>query len=186
MGFDDRLVEITRERHRLVIDLAYAGAGNLTGRPIYANACCLLRREAEPGLRRAVELAALCGLGLKILDAYRPPRAQERIWQWLPDPRYVARGGSGNHSRGVALDLTLVDGAGEALDMGTAFDAMVDLSRPFHPDLPPGPQRNRLWLLGIMTQAGFRQSDTEWWHYQLPDAHTFPVIDDDRISCRTD
>jgi D-alanyl-D-alanine dipeptidase len=183
MGFDDRLVEITGVRHRVIIDLAYARGGNLTGRPIYANSCCLLRREAEPGLCRAVGLAALCGLGLKILDGYRPPLAQERLWQFLPDPRYVARGGSGNHSRGIALDLTLVDGAGEELDMGTAFDSMTESSRHFHPDLPPQEQRNRLWLLGIMTQAGFQCSDSEWWHYQLPDAGAYPVLLDDRITC---
>ena len=70
---ESRLVELTPERHRLVIGLAYAAPGNFTGRAIYANTCCLLRREAAQGLARAAELAALCGFRLKVLDAYRPP-----------------------------------------------------------------------------------------------------------------
>jgi len=186
MGFDERLVEITAERHGVVIDLVYAHAGNLTGRPIYGTACCLLRREAEARLVRAVALAGLAGLGLKLFDAYRPAAAQELLWKSVPDPRYVAntRVGS-NHSRGTALDLTLVERDGKELDMGTGFDAMVDLSHHFHPDLPPPAQRNRLWLLGIMSQAGFQPIDSEWWHYELPEARSFPMIQDDRVRCAT-
>ncbi len=179
---EGRLVELTEERHGLVIGLAYAGPGNLTGRAIYANTCCLLRRKAAQGLVQAAEWAALCGFRLKVLDAYRPPWAQERLWRHLPDPRYVADAETGScHSRGVAVDLTLVDDQGRDLDMGTPFDAMEEPARHFFPALPPQVQRNRIVLLGIMTQAGFQASDTEWWHYQLPGARSYPMLQDDRV-----
>ena len=32
-------------------------------------------------------------------------------------------------------------------------------------------------LLTIMLEAGFVHHPHEWWHYQLPDAHQFPLID---------
>jgi D-alanyl-D-alanine dipeptidase len=75
----------------------------------------------------------------------------------------------------VAVDLTLVDEQGQNLDMGTAFDAMVEQSHHFHPSLTPVVHRNRFLLLGIMTQAGFQSLDEEWWHYQLPDARSYPI-----------
>lgn len=179
---DDRLVELDPERHGLAIGLAYAGPGNLAGAPVYGNRRCLVHRDAEPGLVRAAAWAAQCGLRLKVLDAYRPPWAQERLWQALPDPRFVASAAVGScHTRGVAVDVTLEDFQGGELDMGVPFDAMVDEARHFHPSLVPAVQRNRAVLLAIMIHAGFQASDTEWWHYQLPAAGAYPLLQDDRL-----
>lgn len=186
MNHPSPLIEITEKKHKLLIDLVYAGPDNFTGAPVYETTHCLLHREAEPHLKKAVELAALAGLKIKLFDGYRPPQAQEVFWKRLPDPRYVADVSQGsNHSRGVAVDLTLVDGNGKDLEMGTGFDAMVDLSHHFHPGLDPRVQRNRLCLLGIMTEAGFKRIDSEWWHYELPDARSYPLITESTMLCRT-
>ncbi|MBA5735579.1 M15 family metallopeptidase, partial [Escherichia coli] len=70
------------------------------------------------------------------------------LWDFLPDPNFIADLGRGsNHSRGTALDLTLVGADGEPLDMGTGFDEMVAASGHFHAGLPEAVQRNRLLLL---------------------------------------
>lgn len=171
------LVEITQETHRVVLDLAYAGSRNFTGRPVYDSGRCWLHQDAERRLLLAVRLAAQAGLRLKILDAYRSPQAHEVLCQHISDPRYIADPKRGSHhSRGVAVDLTLVDDQGRELDMGTPFDSMVQASHHFHPELSPEVHRNRLLLLGIMTQAGFEPLDEEWWHYQMPDARSYPLI----------
>ena len=70
----------------------------------------------------------------------------------------------------------------EPLDMGTGFDVMEEKSHPFYPDLPVQVQRNRLLLLGIMLASGFRAIDTEWWHYELPDADNYPLLEDNQTS----
>lgn len=184
MRCDDRLVEITRERHQVTIELAYARAGNFTGHPIYAAECCLLHLEAEPGLLRAAAMALMAGLRLKLLDAYRPQQAQDRLWRFLPNPLYVAEAGRGsNHSRGVALDVTLEDPQGRELDMGTPFDAMEPRAHHLAPGLGPEVNRNRFLLLGIMAHAGFRAIESEWWHYELPEARAFPLLQDERVPC---
>ena len=171
------LVEITRGTHGVLIDMVYAGSDNLTGRPVYETDRCWLHRDVESSLARAVQLAALAGMKLKVLDAYRSPQAHEVLCRYVSDPRYIADPKRGsNHSRGVAVDLTLVDGQGRALDMGTPFDAMVEASHHFHPSLAPEVHRNRFLLLGIMTQAGFLSLAEEWWHYQIPDARSYPLI----------
>jgi D-alanyl-D-alanine dipeptidase len=90
----------------------------------------------------------------------------------------VAELGRGsNHSRGTAIDLTLLDASGSELDMGTGFDAMTIESEHFHPGLPEHVQRHRLLLLGIMHAAGFAHIKSEWWHYELPGSRALPLID---------
>jgi zinc D-Ala-D-Ala dipeptidase len=173
-----RLLQITPETHRVQIDLAYATDRNFTGKPIYKTAHCLLLEPAEAALRRAVAIAATIGTTLRIFDAYRPPQAQQVLWNFLPDPTYIAELGRGsNHSRGTAIDLTLVDASGVELNMGTGFDAMVAASEHFHPGLPEHVQRNRTLLLGVMHGAGFTHIVSEWWHYELPGSRDLPVID---------
>lgn len=173
-----QLVEITPASHDVEIDLVYATDRNLTGKPIYRAAHCLLLEPAEAALRRAVGLARNIGMKLRIFDAYRPPQAQQVLWDFLPDPTYVADLSLGsNHSRGTAIDLTLVGADGEALDMGTGFDAMTIESEHFHPDLPEPIQRNRTLLLGVMHGAGFTHIKSEWWHYELPHSHALALID---------
>lgn len=173
-----QLIHITPQSHHVDIDLVYATDRNFTGKPIYKEAHCLLLAPAETGLRKAVELAASVGMKLRIFDAYRPPQAQKVLWDFLPDPTFIAELGRGsNHSRGTALDLTLIDANGEELDMGTGFDAMVKESEHFHQGLPQHVQRNRLLLLGIMHASGFTHIPSEWWHYEIPGSRALPVID---------
>src|SRR5690348_18221419 len=50
----------------------------------------LFRSDAVAKLARTVELAKGLGLRLKIFDAYRPPEAQWRLWEFLADPRFIA------------------------------------------------------------------------------------------------
>ena len=175
----DRLIPIVSDTHDVAIDLVYATDRNLTGKPIYRAAHCLLLEPAETALRRAVAIARGAGLRLHIFDAYRPPRAQQALWDFLPDPTYIADVKIGsNHSRGTAIDLTLLDANGTALDMETGFDDMTAASAHFAEGLSPSVQRNRLLLLGVMQAAGFTHIPSEWWHYELPGSRALPLIDD--------
>lgn len=173
------LVEITPESHGVLIDLAYATPENFTGKPVYARAGCYLNPEAEGLLRRAVDLAAVQGWRLRIFDAFRPEEAQWVLWNHTPDPDFLADPRRGSpHSRGAAIDLTLVDAAGNDLPMGTPFDLFSPLSHHGNPDIPVEAQRNRLLLMGLMTTAGWDFYRKEWWHYQLFDSRRFPVLPD--------
>lgn len=174
------LVEIDADTFQVQIDMIYAGADNLAGRVIYPTARCLLHRQAAECLKQASLFALQAGFTLRIYDAYRPPYAQYLLWEALPNNDYVRDPHLGSHhSRGVAVDLTLVDSDGEPLDMGTAFDAMEEKSHQHYSDLPVSVQRNRLLLLGIMLGAGFQAIATEWWHYELPNADDYPLLEDE-------
>ena len=120
------------------------------------------------------------GYRLKIFDAFRPSEAQWALWNHTPDPNFLADPKRGSpHSMGAAVDLTLIDGSGAELDMGTAFDAFTPLSHHANLAIPPTAQRNRAILLGIMTAAGWDFYRNEWWHYQLFHARErYPVLSD--------
>ena len=173
------IVEITQQSHGVEIELAYATAQNFTGTPIYAAAHCYLNSEAAARLVRAVELAARFGLILRIFDALRPAEAQWALWRHTPDPEFLADPRRGSpHSRGAAVDLTLVDSTGAPLDMGTPFDAFTPLSHHANDAVSTAAQRNRMLLLGLMTAAGWDFYSKEWWHYQLFDSRRYPLMAD--------
>jgi D-alanyl-D-alanine dipeptidase len=171
------LIAIAPPEFDVDITLAYATQSNLTGHPIYRNAECWLHREAAERLSAAIALARPLGLRLRIFDALRPVEAQWALWNVNPDPEFLADPRRGSpHSRGAAVDLTLLDPTGEALDMGTEFDAFTPLSHHGRTDVSTEAQRNRLLLMGLMTAAGWDFYRNEWWHYQLFDARRFPLV----------
>ncbi|MCW5745435.1 MAG: D-alanyl-D-alanine dipeptidase [Alphaproteobacteria bacterium] len=176
------IVEIAPPEFDVDIALAYATAANITGQPIYRNPRCWLRRTAAWHLQRAIELAAPLGLRLRIFDALRPTQAQWALWAANPDPEFLADPRRGSpHSRGVAVDLTLIDRDGQELDMGTPFDAFTPLAYHASTDVSLDAQRNRLLLLGLMTAAGWDFYRNEWWHYQLFDARRFALVADEDL-----
>ena len=100
------------------------------------------------------------------------------MWDKLPDPNFIAPPYKGSpHSRGVAVDLTLTHD-GEDLDMGTDFDEFSRLSYHGNTEISKKSFKNRLILLGIMTDSGWDFYRNEWWHYQLFNSKQFPIIND--------
>ncbi len=170
------LLPVATPERELDIQLAYATANNFTGKPVYRHARAFLHADALTALDRAILLARAQGFRFRIFDAYRPPEAQWVMWNHTPDPEFLADPRRGSpHSRGVAVDLTLLDGEGRELDMGTGFDAFTPLSHHASLDVSARAQANRYTLLGIMTAAGWDFYRNEWWHYQLFNSRTYPL-----------
>ena len=162
------------------IDLRYATPDNFTQKQIYHHASAYLHQDALAALVHAAELAMAQGWRLRLLDAYRPSVAQWRLWETLPDPRFVADPRQGSmHTRGVAVDLTLCTASGVPLSMGTEFDEMTQASFHGSTAIAPIAQQNRCLLLGIMTLAGWAHHPYEWWHYNLPDPTRYPLLRDE-------
>ena len=178
------LVAITPRVFDVDVTLAYATDANLTGRPVYRNAECWLHRAAADKLATAIALARPLGYRLRLFDALRPVEAQWTLWNARPDPEFLADPRRGSpHSRGVAIDLTLTDEAGE-LDMGTGFDAFTPLSHHANTEVSLQAQRHRFTLLGIMSAAGWDFYSREWWHYQLFQPRTYPLLSDSVLAER--
>jgi D-alanyl-D-alanine dipeptidase len=173
------LIEILPETHDVEIEIEYATVNNFTGKPVYQRPACYLHPEAEDLLRKAVKLAKTLSLRLRVFDAFRPSEAQWVLWAHTPDPDFLSDPRHGSpHSRGAAIDLTLVDLEGQALEMGTTFDSFTSRSHHGSMSVNSEAQRNRVLLMGIMTTAGWDFYRNEWWHYQLFNARRLPLLSD--------
>lgn len=75
------------------------------------------------------------------------------------------------HTTGGAIDLTLLDESGSELEMGTGFDEFSDLTytAAFENEKNRIVRDNRRLLYHIMTNAGFTNLPSEWWHYDYGD-----------------
>jgi D-alanyl-D-alanine dipeptidase len=76
---------------------------------------------------------------------------------------------------GAAVDLTLVDGGGAELPMGTEVNAdPEDGNRACHtdaPEIPAQARANRRLLSAALGTAGFVNYPTEWWHWSYGDRY---------------
>jgi zinc D-Ala-D-Ala dipeptidase len=170
------------------LEMSYASTENFTGEIVAGY-------KARKAYLAKVPALALCevqadalnqGLSLKIFDSYRPVKAVAFFQEWAKRPEtnphlkelfyplftrqqlfeqgYIAKQSS--HSRGSAVDLTLVDTkTGKALDMGSAFDYFDDLSHTESPKVTATQLKNRMLLKVLMEARGFKNFSQEWWHY---------------------
>ncbi|HWK94388.1 MAG TPA: M15 family metallopeptidase [Pseudolabrys sp.] len=196
-------------------DMRYAGSDNFTGRPLpgYDAAECMLRRPVALALSRVQADLLKSGYTLKVYDCYRPTRAVSAMVRWVRDPKpavdttrfypkidkttllsgYISNRSA--HSRGVAVDLTVVplnappaapfDPAARyvactasaavrapdaSLDMGTGFDCFDVKSHTASTSITPTQAANRRILLDAMRRHGFTNYKREWWHFSFDNA----------------
>jgi D-alanyl-D-alanine dipeptidase len=203
-------------------DMRYTGADNFTGRtlPGYGRGACWLHRATALALKRVQADVVARGFSLKVYDCYRPVRAAAAMAHWAasPDREHTRRfypalekrhlfalgyiASRSAHSRGVAVDLTLVphDAAAPAtydltarygsctaeaarrapddsIDMGTGFDCFDAKSRARAAGLTPQQRANRALLVDAMRRHGFHNYAREWWHFTYPAAASVRAYD---------
>jgi zinc D-Ala-D-Ala dipeptidase len=175
-----QMVDIKKLIPNIVLDLKYATTDNFMKIKLYPPIkTTYLRKEAAIALQKVQQELNKQGLGLKIFDAYRPYHVTEKMWEPVQDDRYAAdpKKGSG-HNRGVAIDLTIIDlKIKKELNMGTGFDNFSDTAHTDFIHLPQQVLQNRNLLKTTMEKNGFKVLDTEWWHFYLPNAKEFELLD---------
>ena len=186
-----------------VQEIRYHSTYNFIGDRIdgYEEPVALITKEAARALKSAANELIVQGYRLKVFDAYRPATAVKHFVLWgiedtdirmkpyfYPDLQkqelfskgYIAKQSS--HSRGSAVDLTLLDMiTGKELDMGSPFDYFGEISHPDFTGITDEQYDNRMRLQSVMLRNGFAPLDCEWWHFMLadepyPDTYfSFPV-----------
>ena len=187
----------------IVQEIRYHSTFNFVGERVdgYEEPVALLTKEAARALKAAANEVNVQGYRLKVFDAYRPAMAVRHFVLWgiedldlrmkpffYPDLEkqelfrqgYIAKQSS--HSRGSAVDLTLLDmRTGKEVDMGSPFDLFSEVSHPDSPAVTEEQHANRMFLQNAMVRSGFKPIDCEWWHFSLenepyPDVYfEFPV-----------
>ncbi len=153
----------------IAIDMRYATENNFVEEKMYECGRCFLRPEVAKQVVKVHKILQERGLGLKMFDCYRPRPIQWKLWEKVPDKRYVSDPRKGSmHNRGAAVDLTIVDAEGKQLDMGTTYDFFGPEAWSTYQDLPDSILANRKLLRGLLEEEGFRGIRTEWWHFSYP------------------
>ena len=172
------LVEILFETSGILIDMPYATDDNFMGRAVYPSQRAYGVNDLVERLLTAQGILAEQGYGLKIWDAYRPRHVQWLMWEAVPDSNWVGdpeRGSS--HNRGAAVDVTLVDAQGQALEMPTPFDHFSPEAHVDYPERTVLAATHLCLLREAMLTAGFRDYSNEWWHFSLPQSIYYPLLD---------
>lgn len=187
----------------IVQEIRYYSTFNFVGDRIdgYEEPVAVITIEAARALKAVSNEMMVKGYRLKVFDAYRPAAAVKHFILWgiedqdvrmkpyfYPDLQkqelfqkgYIAKQSS--HSRGSAVDLTLIDmRTGKEVDMGGPFDLFSEISHPDYRGITPEQYDNRMLLQKAMVRNGFKPLDCEWWHFTLEDEpypdtyYTFPV-----------
>lgn len=176
---DSDLVLLRDYLPSVFVDLKYATTENFTGTVIYDFTDASLRYGTVKKLAAAQAALLQEGYCLKIWDAYRPVRAQFRLWEVCPNPVYVANPNTGDssHSKGNTVDITLVRADGAEVPMPSGFDDFSALADRDYSDVSQESARNAALLEQVLEQSGFIGYSGEWWHYS--DATDYPVLDSD-------
>ena len=175
------LVDLVALDASIKLDIRYATANNLAGRPVYAQARAFLQRPAAEALVRAHRGLEKSGVGLLIFDGYRPWRVTKLFWDITPlDKReFVADPARGSkHNRGCAVDLSLFDRrTGREIGMPSAYDEMSPRAYPDYAEGPSEPRKMRDLLRNAMEAEGFIVEPNEWWHFNYKDWQQYPILD---------
>lgn len=151
-----------------------------------------VRQGVAEGLERVAD-GLPAGLRLVVWDGYRSIETQAALYDAYLDElqmvhpdapadaledaaaRYVTPPSRSlftppPHLTGGAVDLSLADRDGAALDLGTDFDAFIPEAGARALEGTPGEARElRRTLFWAMRSAGFTAYAEEWWHFDLGD-----------------
>jgi D-alanyl-D-alanine dipeptidase len=181
-GSDSLLVDVRSSDPTIQTDLRYATSNNFTGGPLpgYEAARALLRPGAAAALSRVQAGLRGKGLGLKVLDAYRPVRASRAMVDWaertgnrsLVQKGYIPQ--RTRHNLGTSVDVTLVDLAtGTEVILTTAFDNLTGTADTANANTQA--LRYRKILVQAMEAEGFSQFGRSWWHFNYPAEGAVPL-----------
>jgi D-alanyl-D-alanine dipeptidase len=177
----DDLVELVDLDSTLGLDIRYATTDNFMGRPMYTQGRAFLQRPAAEALIRVHRGLAPQGLGLLVLDGYRPWSVTKKFWDETPPGRraYVANPEKGSrHNRGCAVDVTLFELAtGKEIEMPSGYDDFSRRASIYYQGGTATQRRMRDLLIAAMESEGFHVLSGEWWHFDYGDWRQYRVVD---------
>lgn len=178
---DAGLLDIQSIIPQIQVDLKYSTTDNFMGEDVYGHLSkAYLQPDVVEDLKKCLTYlqSVDSSLTLLIYDAVRPRSVQQIMWDILDMPinektKFVSNPKNGSvHNYGAAVDITICDLNGVALDMGANYDDIRLIAYPKHEQayldsgmLSQTQIDNRKLLRETMKAGGFFGIQTEWWHF---------------------
>jgi D-alanyl-D-alanine dipeptidase len=172
------LVNVVSMKRPPLEEIRYATSCNFTGERLYPFPAAYVRKELIPHLEAVQRELAAKGFALKIYDGYRPLPVQQEMWDLIHDERFVSNPAvnRGRHTRGTAVDVTLVERHGKPVPMPSDFDEFSPRAAVSYHGGTVEERRNRDLLQRVMTRHGFLSYPDEWWHFDFMGWEKFPPM----------
>ncbi len=176
------LIDIQRINKDIKVDLKYAGSDNFMKMKLYDKINkAMLQKDVADRLSLCQHFLTKIhpNFYLLVYDAVRPLSVQQKMWDALDSipvaarTKFVSNPANGSiHNYGAAVDLTICDQNGKALDMGAEYDDIREIAYPrleaqflATGELSQEQIDNRKLLRKVMASQKFTNIDTEWWHF---------------------
>ena len=176
------LVDIQEINKSIKVELKYATTDNFMKIKLYEKLKkAYLQKDVAERLSKCQDYLTSIDpkLYLLIYDAVRPLSTQQKMWDALDTipfherTKFVSNPENGSvHNYGAAVDLTICNSKGQALDMGAGYDDIRKIAYPSLEDqyLASGELtieqiENRKLLRKVMKSQGFINIPSEWWHF---------------------
>jgi len=176
------LVDVQTLNKAIFVELKYATPDNFMGIILYNRLKkAYLQKDVAERLSKVQDYLSKLnpGFHLLIYDALRPLSVQQKMWDALDSLPPIERGkfvsnpkNRSMHNMGAAVDLTIINEQLIPLDMGAAYDEIGQIAYPSmekqfvaEGKLKEVQIENRDLLRKVMKSQGFRQLQSEWWHF---------------------
>lgn len=184
-----------------IIDMMYARKNNMTGHAVYEEIGfgnrAFVHKSVAAKLLSLIPILEQKQYKMRICDAYRPPIAHAKLLEIIPQPGFFAANPErSNHCHGTAVDVCLTDINGNNLEYPTQIDAydekyqrqiaegkvedfFIHLKKARH-DYEGADKlqiENREFLKNLMETHGFTSISHEWWHYNIADWSSYPMVE---------
>lgn len=176
------LVDVQELNADIWVELKYSTTDNFMQANVYGTLKkAFLQQKPAEMLAKAQSYLTEKDSSLHILvyDAVRPVWVQWKMWNMLDSipiaqrVKFVSNPKNKSlHNFGAAVDVTICKASGEVLDMGAGFDDSREIAYPSKEAyflskglLTQAHINNRKLLREVMKKAGFRNLETEWWHF---------------------
>ncbi len=176
------LLDVQSLNKDIEVDLKYSGTDNFMKIKLYDKITnAYLQKDVAERLSRcqAYLTNIYPHLHLLVYDAVRPVSVQQKMWDALDTipvsdrTKFVSNPANGSiHNYGAAVDLTICDANGTALDMGAGYDDIREIAYPrleeqflASGELTKEQVENRKLLRKVMASQKFTNIETEWWHF---------------------
>ncbi len=174
----NEMVRLDTLVRNIEIDLRYAGSDNVIGKPVYESDTAYLRKGTADKLDKANRLLLKQGFRIKVWDAYRSRKDHQLLYDNAPnksvfmDPKKAPS----NHTRGAAVDCTLVTADGKEVEMPSDFDDGTVLAKRTYEKCTAAQKKNALILENAMKSSGFKPLSNEWWHFDDTEYKSYPML----------